>query len=226
MATGLTGVGRSSTIAFCVSLCCCSLALAFGPVRAAADPGPEFVAPNDQASEPALPEMAACPVAEPDQLYAVEDDQAARQVTLLRQELVAAIAQSCRAQADREDELIRRTWWVVTQLLGEHAEAVGAGEWLGQIAASGDVRNEHLQAVKAALQEGTLKTEIAGVDAENPLPVSGVDGGGGSPEETAELVAAIDASGEANSAGLYLVAGLLVALFIGAALSRTVDRGT
>lgn len=221
-----TGLVRSFILAFCVSLCCCSLALAFGSARAAADPGPEFIPPNEQASEPTLPEMAACPIAEPTEIYEAEDELAARQVTLLRQELVAAIAQSCRAQADRQDELIRRTWWVVTQLLGEHAEAVGAGEWLSQIAASGELRNEHLQAVKMALQEGTLNTQLVGVDAENPLPVSGLGGGEGSPEETAELVAAIDASGEASSVALWMIGGLIVALFIGAALARTVDRGT
>lgn len=219
------GVVRSSLLALSALLCCCCLVLAFGSARAAADPGPEFVVPNDQATEPTLPEMAACPVGEPGELYEAEDDLAARQVTLLRQELVAAIGQSCRAQADRQDELIRRSWWIVTQLLGEHAEAVGAGEWLSQIAASDGLRNEHLQAIKTVLQEGTLNTHLVGVDAENPLPVSGL-GGEGSPEETSELVAAIDASGEANSAALWMLGGLIVALFIGVALSRTVERGT
>ncbi len=220
------GVVRSFMLAFFALLCCCFLALAFGSARAAADPGPEFVAPNDQATEPTLPEMAACPTPEVDEVYEAEDDLAARQVALLRQELVAAIGQSCRAQADRQDELIRRSWWIVTQLLGEHAEAVGAGEWLAQIAVGDEARNADLQAVKAVLEEGVLKAQLVGVDAENPLPVSGLDGGEGSPEETAELVAAIDAAGEGTSIGLYLVAGLIVSLFIGAALSRTVDRGT
>jgi hypothetical protein len=226
MATGRSASRRSSASASWVLCCCCFLALAFGPERAAADPGPEFVPPNEQASEPTLPEMAACPVPELDELYEAEEDLAARQVTLLREELVAAIGQSCRAQTDRQDELIRRTWWVVTQLLGEHAEAVGAGEWLSQIAASGELRNEHLQAMKVALQEGPLPTQLVGVDAENPLPVSGLSGGEGSPEETAELVASIDAAGEGTIAAVYIVAGLIAALFIGAALARTVDRGT
>jgi hypothetical protein len=65
-------------------------------------------------------------------------------------------------------------------------------------------------------------TELLGEGCADPCPVTFVSDDG----QTAELAAAIDASGEGNMTALYLIAGLVVALFVGNALMRTVDRGT
>lgn len=218
----LAFLARSSTLGFSALLFVGScLALASWPGLAGADPGPEFVAPTDLASEPVLPVYGQCPEPLPPEPLESEDPAAVQTYELRRDQRAV-----CVATVERLDQVATRQWWIVSQLLGEQAEAKLIREHLERAEGNDLDRNEVLREVNNAFTSGPLKTELTGIDAENPLPVSGLGGGEGSPEETAELVAAIDASGEGNMTALYLLAGLMVALFIGAALSRTVDRGT
>lgn len=220
MGARLAIAARSSMLGFSALLLVCScLALASWPAQAGADFGAEFVVPTDLATEPALPVYEQCPEALPAEPLESEDA-SAQQVYELRREQRTA----CVAQVERLDQVVARQWWIVSQLLGQQTLAKEGREYSERAELSSEERNELLHELNSAFTPGPLKAELAGVDAENPLPVSGTDGGGEA--ETAELVAAIDASGEASKGSLYLIAGLLVALFMGTALTRLADRGT
>ena len=104
-------LGRFRVVPGCLlCLCVCWACFSALPALASAEPGPEFTPPEAIASEPALPEFADCPegVESP---YEGSEDAAAEQLTLFRSEA----AQSCRAEADRLSEVLKRLWWLTAE---------------------------------------------------------------------------------------------------------------
>ncbi len=205
-------------------LVCCSVFWAVAGFALADEPS-EYVAPADRALQPALPEFAGCPEGV-EEAYEAEDDLAARQVTLFRGEFQKA----CRAQTERLDQVIERLWWVTAQTLAlDRADPglVETNEWLERLAEQNEPRAADLHLIREALTDvgsSTLRSLLVGAEDEKPLPVSGGGEGGG--EGTKEVVASIDAAGEASQAGLYVIAGLLAGLFLAACLWKVVDRAT
>jgi hypothetical protein len=205
------------------AICWLLLGLGFAAARSLADePGPEFVVPTDKATEPIGPPPSLCPVVPTFGPYEGEDESAG-ELQHLRVESV----EGCKALADRLDESVEREWWIVSQLLGEQRDLHEVNEWLQQAAERDEVRNEDLHVIAHALTDpeaSPLRTSLDGVDAEHPLPVAGLEGE--SVEGAAELVASIDAAGEATKLALWFIAGLVVASVVGYGFYRVVDRNT
>lgn len=208
------------------ALLACSIALLLATGLAQADepePGPEFTVPIDKATEPVTPEPGACPTVLVAGPYEGEDE-AAGQVQELRREL----GETCHAIADRLDESVERSWWVVTQLLGQQAASREVNEWLQQGADRDDARNEDLKALAYRITDPgapALRTTLDGVDVGNPVPVLGVSEGE-TVESSEATVASIDAFAEAQKVAVWFIAGLLVAAVAGYGIYRAVDRGT
>lgn len=219
---------------FLLSLVC--YALVAGGVLAAqalADEPAPYLAPADRATQPELPELAACPSAE---VPVIAEEEAEGEVEPVSPELRELghlrleQQQACRAQTDRLDQVIERLWWVTAQTLAlDHPDAgiSEVNEWLAQAAERDHVRNEDLHSILYGLTDPgapPLRASLEGVDAEHPLPVSGIEGG--STEGTAELVSSIDAAGEASKLALWFIAGLVVASVVGYGLYRVIERNT
>jgi len=179
------------------------------PLEARADAEP-FEVPLDRALEPALPEFTSCPGLptvpeayepfEPESPEELPDDydSSARQLTLLREEA----AQICRAETERQEALLRRTWWVVSQLLGQQKEAHETNEYLGADLEASAERKGQLESVVEALNgpltvEGSSGGGVSEVEVVNPPDVAGV--------ETAVLTSA-----ETGNQNMWGILGLVV----------------
>lgn len=128
--------------------------------------------------------------------------------------------ETCEAQTASARELQKRFWWAVAEI-----------EPLSGIS---ETTNERLVSLIDGQCGNPCSTyaegghvAVTGTEGDPVQVVGDFTGGGGIGEpEMTELVSSIDAGAEASQGGLYMIAGLIVAFFIGAALTRTVDRGT
>jgi hypothetical protein len=221
----------------CVASCSLLLLAAVGIARA--DEPVPYLAPADRALEPELSEQAACPDAEVPLI--AEEEVEGEEVEPVSPELRELghmrleQQQACLATTDRLDEVTSRLWWVTAQVLAlDHPEPALAevNEWLQLLSERDEPVAADLHHLRGLFEDAftdtgshTLRHVLLGGEEDQPLPVLGEF-------ETAtmgadpELVSSIDASGEAVQSGLYIIAGLLVGLFIGGVLWRLVDRGT
>lgn len=183
----------------CASFFSCCLGLASLPGRAAAEPS-VYSPPAEGPTEPVAPEgQPSCPVLE---LEAFEgEDVAAAETRLLRGEL----AEVCAALSARLDRVRERAFWVA-------AEAFRA-------AGQRSVANERLSAIEHAVCSAPCSVEVVGSE---PLEVQDSS----SHQYSDKLASAVDSSGEANQAALWMLVGLVVALPVAYLLSKVVSRGT
>lgn len=123
----------------------------------------------------------------------------------LRHQRIEA-AQVCRALADRADEQLRRQWWTVAELNRQSPFVEGINEHLANLdgAKCGSpcpvlIEGGHVNVT--GLEDGPV--EVLDVE-------PGGEGSGMSEVQVAELVSAVDASGEASKAGLWFLAAVLL----------------
>ena len=163
----------------------------FASVHAFADP---YTPPAGGATEPSLEGLGSCPTG-PVEPYEGEDP-AAIELRLLRAEL----AESCAALAARTDEVSHRLWW----LTAEAAEAQGQRVLANTLAS--ETRDRLAAPVDVNVEDWTYELPLDTQDAS-------------SAENSADLVSAVDASGNALKEALWFLSGLLVML-AGSALYR------
>lgn len=159
---------------------------------AIAEEHPVYQPPSETVSEPPLPEGLAQCPAEPGE-YEGEDALAA-ELRANRAEQVEV----CEAVTQRQEQLLERQWWLT-------AEAVDARE-------QRSLSNEKLTSLVQRLDSPLA------VEWEEAQPVQE----SGAPAASEELVASVDASGEAVKEAVWFLAGLAVALFAGYGLYRQV----
>jgi hypothetical protein len=153
-----------------------------------------YAPPEGAVTDPALPEsFPECP--SPPGGYEGEDGTVA-ELRALRVEATA----TCRALGGRLDLLRERVFWTLIELVG--VRSAGEGESAGE------------KAIVARLQE-TLAVQLAGVDAENPLPVKGAGG-----EASTETVVALEEINESLRHSLWYIAGAVVAGILAYAIYR------
>lgn len=218
---------------------CCLVFSAVAAIARADEPAP-YVPPADRALQPELPEMAACPDAEVPVL--AEEEAEGEEVEPVAPELRELgharleQQQACRATTDRLDLVNERLWWVTSQLLAlDHPEpALGeVNEWLQHAAERDEGSAEDVHQLRGLFEDVFVDTGsdtlrhllLGGAEELEPLPVLG-EFEAGPMEVDPELVSSIDASGEAIQSGIYIIAGLLVGLFIGGVGWKLVDRAT
>lgn len=209
---------------------CAAVATCVFAAQAVADEPAPYVAPSERALEPELPELAACPSAE---VPVVAEEEVEPVTPELRElgHLRLEQQQACRAQTDRLDQVVERLWWVTAQTLAldrSDPALAEVNEWLHKGAERDDLTQEDVHAVRVALTDpgpGTLRSVLVGLEGENPLPVAG-EFAAAPAEADPELVASIDAAGEATQLALWFIAGLVVASVLGYGLYRVVERNT
>jgi hypothetical protein len=226
------GLGlRPLLLGLLASLVCWSVVASFVfAAQALADEPAPYVAPADRALQPELPELAGCPSAE---VPIVAEEEAEAVTPELRElgHLRLEQQQACRAQTDRLDQVVERLWWVTSQTLAldrSDPALVEVNEWLQQGAERDDATQEDVHAVRNALTDvsaGTLRSVLVGPEDEKALPVLG-EFEAAPAEADPELVASIDAAGEATKLALWFIAGIVVASVLGYGLYRVVDRNT
>lgn len=157
----------------------------FASVRAFADPYSPV--PPGSTTEPVLEGLGSCP-APPAEAYEGTDD-AAGELRFLRSEHAAM----CDALAKRTDEVAHRLWWLVSEALQAREQRV--------------LTNTLLSEVRDALVP-PIGVDVQAFSASDPVPIEDP----GTEESSADVVSAIDASGNAIKEGLWFLIGLMVAV--------------
>jgi hypothetical protein len=204
---------------------CCCLALAFTAARAAAEPVP-YAPPEGVNTEPEPPaEPAECPtspapIAPPSEEEEAEEGFEAPDPVLAElRDLRVDLATTCAAGLERQERQLSRQWWQVAEAVGASVQREESFEQLVDLVAKAEGGNSKLNELLERSDCGD-PCRVLIEEGETPLLVS-------QPESAAsseDLVASVDASGEAMRSGIYLVAGILAGLIIALMLWQTWRR--
>lgn len=174
---------------------CFAAAAVLAAAASAAEP---YEPPTEIVTDPAFPEsLGVCPASAGEGFPG--EDPLGKELRSLRYE----VGGSCDALADRLEELSHRTFWLT-------AEARDAGVQRA-------TTNEKLTAI-AGLLAAPVAVKVSAGQKGEAVDVAGAAGG---EVDTAEIIEAIDASGEASRKALWFIAGALVTSIVGYAMWRS-----
>jgi len=194
-------------------------ALLVVPVAATADPVP-YVPPT-AFEEPSLAELPTCPVA-PESLIPPEEEPPPEEelapepdpVLVELRELRIDQASFCKAVAARQDEVLRRVWWLVEELNDRGLQTARAVELLTTLN-DNSCGNPCATYLEGGSKEALVTPAIVEKQTLD-LVTAFEEGGVGSVTpadlefQTAQLTSSTDAAGEASKAGLWFIAAVIL----------------
>lgn len=206
-------------------LCVCSLACfwAAGSAQATA-----YTEPKEPVTNPSF--GAASPPCEDVNGYPNVETLTKYEVNYMLYWVLRGMQFHCETQHTDQERISKRLWWVTAELLHvqEKQDSLKA-EVLKALGKEGTLHNDLTTLHNDLAAKGGLPVALQGNAKATPLytestgVVSIEDSA--SAEYSGELVSAVDASGEASKAGLYMLIGVVVASFVAYALWKTSDRG-